>query len=215
MNIFLLRLSILAQGDGLEGLINIVIVIFLAVSWIIGGIVKARSEQARTQKNKKLPPKPPHRPSLFNRESAESILEKFLGIESSSSVTRKQQKSDIQSARPKVPYTRPAKEQFFAKPKSVKSPSYRNIKPSKEQKFSLPTTIQEPELKETAPIDVNLQELPEFSSDAVKKPESTSLMVPKEITVSQSMLDLTDSDSLKRAILYYEILGKPLSLRDE
>lgn len=215
MNIFLLQLSILAQGDGLEGLINIVIVIFLAVSWIIGGIVKARSEQSRTQKNKKSPPKPPHRPSLFNRESAESILEKFLGLDSSSWFTRKQQNSDIQSARPKVPYARPAKEQFSAKPRSVKSPSYQNSKLLQEQMFSLPQTINEPKLKESAPIDANLQELPDFSSDAVKKLESTHSMIPKEITVSQSMLDLTDSDSLKRAILYYEILGKPMSLRDD
>src|SRR4030042_4941694 len=104
MNMLGSQFFIVAQNQDLEGWMNILIVVVLAVFWAIGGIVKAKAEQARMQKKKQPLSKAPPRPSLLNRESAESILEKFLGLDSSNQFTYKQQRPGIQTPRPKPPY---------------------------------------------------------------------------------------------------------------
>lgn len=198
----------------MEGWVNILIIVALAVFWAIGGILKARAEQNRMQKSKKLPPKPIHRPSLSNRESAESILEKFLGMDMSKPPAHRPQRSNINTARPKVQYPKSSKERFSVKPKPVKSPAFRNIDISQSQELKLPHIMQEKELQQLEPLKTNLQELPEFSAESVQKLESLAPEINKNIPKPQIPLDFTDSDSLKRAILYYEILGRPMSLRD-
>ncbi|MCK4752410.1 MAG: hypothetical protein KAS75_03115 [Planctomycetes bacterium] len=45
-------------------------------------------------------------------------------------------------------------------------------------------------------------------------PELTPIKETEQQTVAETLFDFDDADGLKRAILYYEILGKPLSLRD-
>jgi hypothetical protein len=213
MNMFLSQLFILARNQDVGGWVNILIIVALAAFWAIGGIIKARAEQNRMQKNKKPPLTPARRPSPLNRESAESILEKFLGLDTSSRPAHKPQRSDIHTARPKVPYPRPAKERFSSKSIPVKPSTYQNIEILKGQKFQLPQTIQEEYLHQLEPLRTNLQELPEFSADSVQKLESLAPEIAKDIPMPRILLDFSDSDSLKKAILYYEILGRPISLR--
>jgi hypothetical protein len=62
----------------------------------------------------------------------------------------------------------------------------------------------------TAPV---VQEQAEFEEE--KLPEVQKLTVKEEISSSSKALIKLDSASeIRRAIVYYEILGKPLSLRD-
>jgi hypothetical protein len=214
MNSFLSQHFILARSQDVEGWVNILIIVALAAFWAIGGILKARAEQNRMQKGEKTPPKPIHRPSPLTRESAESILEKFLGLDTSNPPVHRPQRSNIHTARPRVSYPRPANERFSAKPKPVKSPTYQNINITQSQELKLPQIMQEKELQQLEPLKTNLQELPEFSAESVQQLESLSPQSAKGISMPQIPLDLTDSGSLRRAILYYEILGRPLSLRD-
>ncbi len=62
----------------------------------------------------------------------------------------------------------------------------------------------------------DFQELPEFTSEAVKKLGHKRVSVPAETPqakhLSNILLDYADADSLRRAILHYEILGKPISM---
>ena len=203
MNIFLSQLFIVAQNRFIEEWMNIFFFVVVAAIWVIGAIVKAKAEQSKQQKKKQLPRKGPPQPSSLKRDSAELILEKFLGLGSSSQPTPKHQHPGMQVTRPKVPYSRPANDRFSVKTKSEKKPQ-----------FSLPKQSLEPNIQELTPIDTNLKELPEFTSDALKKLKSSRPKVPTEPSLSQYIFDFTDTDSLKKAILYYEILGRPLSMRE-
>jgi hypothetical protein len=79
-----------------------------------------------------------------------------------------------------------------------------------------------------------LEELPEFTAEmalaipatvkkdvrlsSVEAPEGMRVAMPAEIPrakyLSEILSDYDDSEKLRRAILHYEILGKPLSLRE-
>ena len=56
--------------------------------------------------------------------------------------------------------------------------------------------------------------MPDFTTDVVKNIEPSYQKITPGVPVSHDLLDFSDSDSLKKAILYYEVLGRPLSLRD-
>ena len=64
-----------------------------------------------------------------------------------------------------------------------------------------------------------LEELPEFTGKPTKKPKDKHLGIPTPAEIpaarylSELLSDYADPGDLKRAILHYEILGKPLSLR--
>ena len=49
-----------------------------------------------------------------------------------------------------------------------------------------------------------------LSAETVQLSRSAELLEPEPVLV----LDLADAEELRRAILHYEILGKPVSLRD-
>jgi hypothetical protein len=70
-----------------------------------------------------------------------------------------------------------------------------------------------------------LEELPEFTAEmalaipaTVKKSEVMRVAAPAETPLakylSEILSDYEDPEKLRRAILHYEILGKPLSLRE-
>ncbi len=79
--------------------------------------------------------------------------------------------------------------------------------------------LEEPELPPPTPqVQPDFQELPDFTSKAVKELEDMRIRTPAETPrakyLAEILLDYSDPDDLKRAILHYEILGRPLSLRD-
>ena len=76
-----------------------------------------------------------------------------------------------------------------------------------------------PELSLESPqLKSRIEDLPEFTSKTLQRLEAKPLGVPakpvKVDEVSEPVLDYDDTDELRRAILHYEILGKPLSVRD-
>jgi len=91
----------------------------------------------------------------------------------------------------------------------------RSKKPSK-------LTFKQPSLKQNIQklekIDTNIQELPEFAPKSVDNladlPLSKSTQISQSEFVSDFVWDYKNPDELRKAILHYEILGKPLSLRD-
>lgn len=212
MDFYLSQLDILAQNNDLDGLIEILLFVVLAVFWAIAGIVKAKVRESKESKKNQSPRVVPPQPMPARRERGELILEKVLGP--SAPVSRNQQRPGSQQSRKNVSYTRPPRQRFPVKPKSEKTPQLKIIDDINIPKFSVPKQTLEPNLQELTPTGTNLKELPEFTSDALKKLKSTRQKVPAESSLAQYMFDFTDTDSLKKAILYYEILGRPLSLRE-
>jgi len=86
-------------------------------------------------------------------------------------------------------------------------------------------------LKQQTELKPGIEELPEFISETVQglKHQATAgsaptskgarVAVPAEIAETtyfgEPLLDASDPEALRRAILHYEILGKPLSLRGQ
>jgi hypothetical protein len=79
-----------------------------------------------------------------------------------------------------------------------------------------------PELSELAlespQLKPAVEELPEFTAQTLKKLQARPLGItpqkPSLEDVSRPMFEYADSEELTRAILHYEILGRPLSVRD-
>jgi len=66
--------------------------------------------------------------------------------------------------------------------------------------------LEEPKLPRPAPqVQPAIEQLTQLISKPVERPEPGLAM--------ESLLDYADPEELRRAILHYEILGKPLSLR--
>jgi len=67
-------------------------------------------------------------------------------------------------------------------------------------------------------LRLKLEKLPDFTGKALKKNKKRGVDGSDQSQPTwpiEVLLDYTDTDKLKRAILHYEILGKPLSLRGQ
>lgn len=194
---------LLSQNDDLEKWVNILFVVVLAVVWAIGGILKSKAEQARIQKNKQPLQKPPSVSPNNGRDPAELILEKLLGPYNRSLQAREGSPTRQTAKRP--PGTQSSRQRYTDKHPPDKFVSQQKINNMRGQK---------PFIKEQ-PVVTDVK-LPEVSPDIVQKKESLPLKKSseKEISLINDMLDFNDTNSLRKAILYYEVLGKPLSLRE-
>ena len=74
-----LQFVLAAQNDDFEKYMNILFLVVLAAFWLIGGIVKAKSEHAKRQKKIQSPPDSNAGPKPTSKNSGELILEKILG----------------------------------------------------------------------------------------------------------------------------------------
>jgi hypothetical protein len=90
-----------------------------------------------------------------------------------------------------------------------------------EQAFRVPTAEPAPAPKQAVPkpqVKPDIQQLPDFTSKTVKELDDKRVAIPAKLPQAKHLaelrLDYADPEELRRAILHYEILGKPLSLRD-
>jgi len=210
MNYSFLQLFIIAQNEDFEWM-NILFLVVLAAFWLIGGIVKVKSEQAKRQKNRQLPRDDAARPSAAKRNPGEIILEKILGSFIPDSVN--QQRSISQQTFKKSP-PQEVKPGLSAKSRADKYVLRQKMSQLRKQKLLLQKKSLDPKFNELTQIEPDIEKLPDFTADADKDIVPSYQKVTAEVPMSQYLLDFSDSDSLKRAILYYEVLGRPLSLRD-
>jgi hypothetical protein len=193
----------LARKDDVDSWMNILFVVVLAVFWIVGGIIKAKKNKPKAQDDEQLPLKPAHRPPARSK----SLLEQFL----------EQARGPVKPAQRRP--SRPGVQQPTSKLAALRSVAQKYAA-EVEQAARLQTTkpTPEPELSPPEPhIQPDIRELPEFTDKAVKKLQAKRVPIPAEIAdsrhLSEILSDYSDPDELRRAILHYEILGKPLSLR--
>ena len=187
--------NILAGGRNSEGLVDILIIVFFAVIWIIRSLFMSQKEQ--TQQKKPLTRKPPARNSI-NKDRVEKFLENILQPKGPS----KGQKNRQSAQKSYIKESASSKNQFDRKQTIL--PQYKRKK----------TTFAEKSILDTP----QLQELPEFADNSINNLETVHLIKQKDTTssnyLSENLFDKADPDELKKAILYSEILGKPLSIRE-
>ena len=200
----LAQIILARRSDDAESWMSILVFVVLAVFWAVGGIVKAKSRKSDTPDDKSMPRRPAHRPSARVNPLREQLLK------------QSRQPSGLAQRRESHPATKKPLTKFAEIRAAVQK-----FAAEAEQAFQDQAGKTTPETK----IPVSK---PEVKPDILKVPESTrkSLVqledkltpVPTEMPeteyLSGLLLDYANPEELRRAILHYEILGRPLSLRD-
>jgi hypothetical protein len=193
MNYWLAQLVLAARrsSDRDSGWMQILVVAVLAIFYAVGSIVKARANKTAPKGKEQAPRKPV-------RKSPEEfidlrMLKQLFGIpeeaESSS-------QPSPEASKPKI-----AKQQVQPTVRKVARPQ-----PTEGRKVPIETSkimLMEPQ------VQPKLEKVPGLTGEAEVPTE-----IPQAKYLSDILSDYEDPERLRRAILHYEILGKPLSLRE-
>jgi hypothetical protein len=203
----LLAQIVLAQRDVEEdGWTNILVVIVMIVFWTITAVVKAMKTKSEQQER---PSRVPNRkPPVRGRAGSEQRPGQARP-HPAAPAQRREHRPATQTKRTTLADLREAARKFAAEAEQAFQP------PTKRPIPTPPPEPQEPPAE------------PEISSDAVvegepvvppieglAKKQAAAVKVPPSPFLSDLLSDYADRDKLRRAILHYEILGPPLSLRD-
>jgi len=205
MSDLLTQIILAGRNNDAEGWMNILFVVVLAVFWAIAGIVKAKAKKSEGR-DEQLPGKPVRKPPLHSREAREQML--------------RQLQRPAGSAQGQHQQPRPAARQPRMKFADLQA-AVRKFAVEAEQTFQTQSVKKPPGLKTelTEPQNVpKTEEITKPIGKTVKRQKDILVSEPGHMPESKYLSDiLTDyanPEELRRAILHYEILGKPLSLRD-
>ena len=219
MNALLAQLVQLARGKDVEGWMDILVLVIVAVVYGLATILKSkRGKKAQEQAEGEQGRKPQRKP-----EGGRGVLEQFVReIQRAVEPTEEREsRPSAQPARQKIahPHPAPAVRKYAAQAKQASQPKP-IIPPAKPKrpglKLSIPAPQVQPDFEELPEIETSLEELPEFTSKTVEGlvgKRKGMAEVPESKYLSEVLLDYADPDDLRMAILHYEILGRPLSLR--
>ena len=202
MTELLAQIILARRNDDAEGWMNILIVIVLAVLWAIGGIVKAKAKKPGAPEEQ-LPGKPVRKPPLHSRDARERMLRQLQRPAGSAQDQRQQPRPATQQPRTKFADLRAAVQKFAVEAEQAFQPQSGKKTPV------LKPVLTEPQktVKLPGPTGTSIKGL---QNKLVPEPEQ----MPESEYLSELLTDYADPEELRRAILHYEILGKPLSLRD-
>jgi len=201
----LAQIILARRSDDAESWMSILVFVVLAVFWAIGGIIKAKSRSSDTPGGKSMPRRPAHRPPAgTSRPPREQLLKQSR--QPSDLAQRKEYRPATKKPLTKFSEIRAAVQKFAAEAEQAFQAQAE--KPAPETKVPVP----KPKIKPDA------LKVPESSRKPVIQLEDKRAAVPAEMPgteyLSGLLLDYADPEELRRAILHYEILGRPLSLRD-
>jgi hypothetical protein len=202
------------RDDG-KSWMNILFIVGLAVFWVIGGILKARANKKQKdeeQLTRKPGPAPSDRAGVARPKAFEKTPYEQVQRPTARTPYIKEPQSQIQPPRRKIARLQHAVQQFAIKIKEAQAIPPETIELLEEPELLPPTP---PQVK---PKFEELEGLPDFTSKTVKELGEKRVRVPAETPqakyLAEILLDYADPEDLRRAILHYEILGRPLSLRD-
>jgi len=205
MTELLAQVILVGRSDDAENWMSILVFVVLAAIWAIGGIVKAKANKPGGR-DEQLPGKPVRKPPLHSREAREQML--------------KQLQRPAEPAQDQGQQPRPAAQQPRMRFADLQA-AVRKFAVEAEQSFQSQSGKKTPVLKPilTEPqITPKTVELPEPIGKTVKGLQDKLVYEPEQMPeseyLSELLLDYANPEELRRAILHYEILGKPLSLRD-
>ena len=201
MSYFFAQLILAARNDDVKSWMNILIVVILAVFWAVAGILKARAQKPE-QEEEQLADKPTRRRPQDVKGFLKEILQQPRRTRPISSDQNRQYRRQVEQLRRKINHPKPI------------------VKPTLQQKpifLSTLEALEESKLPKLKPEgQLGIDELAEPVSKTLKAPKE--MVIPQESLVSETaielLLDYEEPEKLRRAILHYEILGKPLSLRE-
>ncbi len=205
MSDLLAQIILAGRSDDAEGWMNILFVVVLAVFWAIAGIVKAKAKKSGGR-DEQLPDKPVRRPPTHSREARERMLRQLQRPVGSAQDQRQQPRPAARQPRLKFADLRAAVQKFAVEAEQAFQPQSGKKTPE------LEPALTEPQIP---PETVELTESMGTSIKGLQdKQASEPEQMPESEYLSELLTDYADPEELRRAILHYEILGKPLSLRD-
>jgi hypothetical protein len=187
---------------------NIIFIVLLATFWAISGILKAKKNaQEKKAGGQGLGPKPGGKPAEGTKAKPKGAFQQIRAAVEAELQKQRELQLQAQQARRKVVRPKPAVRKVAIKPE--RAAGIRSIEPTEETR--LPIVISE--------VEPKLEKLPEYTIKTVKavgseRAVAAAAQIPQTKYLSEILMDYSDPDDLKRAILHYEILGRPLSLRD-
>ncbi|MHC4230709.1 MAG: hypothetical protein ACYSWW_03595 [Planctomycetota bacterium] len=196
MNAFFAQIILAQRNVDDEGWMNILVVIVMAAIWMIGGILKARKGRPDEQQ-RQAPRRPVRRPPAPGRDP-------------------RQQPQHPAGPAQRLPATQQVRTKFGDLRVAAKK-----LVAEAEQAFQVQTTEPKPKPQHSASkqqIQPEPAEGRDLTGTTVKglagKRDTSTAATPDAQHLPELLQDYADPDNLRRAILHYEILGKPLSLRD-
>ena len=219
MNALLAQFILVARGND-EGWMNILVLVLVAAVYGLTTILKVKKgKKSQEQADEQQIRKPQRKP-----ESGRGVLEQFVReIQQAFEPTEDQEsRPSVQPPRPKVSRPQPASavRKYTAEAKQVSRPKtlIPPVKPKRPGlELSMPALQLQPEFEELPELQTGIEALPEVTTKAVERlvgKRKSMAEVPESKYLSEVLADFTDPEDLRMAILHYEILGRPLSLRD-
>jgi hypothetical protein len=206
MNSFLAQLILAGRSEDAEKWMNILFVVVLAVFWALGGILKARGKKTQDGAAGKSPHRPMRQQPAQGRTAREQLLRQAgppVG-----QAERRPSRPGLGQARTRLAELRAAAQKFAAEAEQAFRVQMQQ--PAQEVPPAMHRPASRSESREL------LESFAELPTATASQPEN--LPPPEETLPSEYLSELLsaydDPDHLRRAILHYEILGKPLSLRD-
>jgi hypothetical protein len=214
MNELLAQIILARRDSDVENWINILVVVLIAIGYALSSIFKARVRKVEDKDEEELAGrKPASKPPAGSRALQEQSLKQAR--RPVAHAPGRQYRPAVQRQRASTAVRR-AVEKFITEAEELSRLAA--IEPLAEPKLGIPTPQLEPQLQELPELDTKIEELPQFTREAVKELGGRHGDIPAEMPgadyLPEILSDYADPDELRRAILHYEILGRPLSLRD-
>ncbi len=204
MDHLLAQIILAARNDDFEGWMNILFVVIIAVFWALGGILKAKTKNVKEEAEETSSDRPPRKRKQLPAIEKKDLFKRHFRTRSVGPETSRQYRRQIEQLRRRVSRSRPIAVSMETEKKAVtiSDKEIRLEARATEQAVEVQQAIREhPELK-SEPIDILKNKYPDIQSERAAP-----------VVYTDSLLNYTDPDELKRAILHYEILGRPLSMR--
>jgi len=187
---------VLARRSSDDGWMNILVVVVMAAIWIVGGIIKATKTKSG---DKQQPSRATSRkPSAHGRGGQQQMRTQ----RPARPAQRPEQPSGAQKKRTTLADLREAARKFAAEAEQAFQPQ--TTKPAPPEPASKPQIQPETITTQIEPVVAPIKGFAD---------KQASAEMPPTQHLSDLLSDYANPDKLRRAILHYEILGPPLSLR--
>ena len=190
------------HGDG--GWIQLVVFIVLGLIYALGGLAKMKANKVFKEDEDNIDDKPQRRPRY------KPLDETFSPRQSQSKrVPAPSPGTSRTTPRPVRQIHRPTRARVhheYKQPARVQEPPKRPVRPASRPKLR-------EAVRKNPPVSAASYELAKIEKPEGEPSQKQQLTEVSEFT-DRPVFDYEDSDSLRNAILHYEILGKPMALRE-
>lgn len=208
MDELLAQIILAARNPDVENWMNILFIVIIAAFWAISGIIRARAKKAPNEGEEISTEKQARSQQRGAKDLRDEVLQRFRHARSAGTAAVKRyprQDEQVRVGMKRAGQSRPEAARIATEKRAEMisaAESLEKMNLAKYERQIQPTILEHPE--------------PESKAGEALKDKYTKIPSEKLQSVFPADLlpDFSNADDLRRAVLYYEILGKPLSLRD-